>query len=105
MASAAATACKKIRIHREQMDKNRKKFDSYKEYVYLCIVGQITYLKRNGISYKKSVRCFLIGGISTVFVLYVVHLITTVASEIRGFVTNKLVVTTIDASHDIDTKK
>ena len=89
------------------MDKNRKKFDSYKECVYLCIVGQITYLKRNGISYEKSVRCFLIrgGGISTVFVLYVVHLITTVASEIRGFMTNKLVVTTVDASHDIDTKK
>ena len=30
--------------------------------VYLCIVGQITDLKRNGISYEKSVRCFLIGG-------------------------------------------
>ncbi len=61
MASATA-ACMKIKLHREQMDKNRKKFDSYKECVYLCIVGQITYLKRNGISYEKRVRCFLIGG-------------------------------------------
>jgi hypothetical protein len=54
---------------------------------------------------KECEMFFDRGGISTVFVLYVVHLITTVASEIRGFVTNKLVVTTIDASHDIDTKK
>ena len=50
--------------------------------------------------------------IETVFVLYVVHLITTVASEIRGFVTNKLLVAlvtciciVIDASELILTQK
>lgn len=84
--------------------------------MYLCIGGQITYLKRNGISFR-CVRCFLIGtrereDIETVFVLYVVHLITTVASEIRGFVTNKLLVAlvtciciVIDASELILTQK
>ena len=58
-AAADIRMSKRRRIQREQMEKNRKKFDSN---VYLCIVGQITYLKRNGISSKKSVRCFLIGG-------------------------------------------
>ena len=51
--------------------------------------------------------------IETVFVLYVVHLITTVASEIRGFVTNKLLVALVTSlcivnrrvEADIDTKK
>ena len=93
------------RLLHEQMDKKQRKRNLIRmKNVCVCVrmcVCIFVYCWSNHLfeeewnivrKRKTSVRCFLIGGISTVFVLYVVHLITTVASEIRGFVTNKLLV-------------